>query len=166
MRVALRGALAQAPGAVLALASVQEHQTDGCLLGRGEQFEQFERRVVSPVQIVEHEAERLLAREVAAQLGNVLEGLALDALSARLPQERDRVRLELDAEQVADERICVLCLGAEEPGELGLQLEGVSAPQASRAYAEPLAEQFAYRVVGRALGVGNRSPLDEAMRSR
>jgi hypothetical protein len=90
---------------LLALAPVQKHQDRRCLVAEVEELlDQCERRPVGPVQVFEHETQRLFAREGLEQGRNRLEGLALDGVAAQVLQPPVVGAFERDAEQRAEKR--------------------------------------------------------------
>ena len=106
VRMPLACPLTEPPRPVVAFAAIEEQEADRCLLCRRQKLlDELEARVVSPLEVVEDEAEWPLARESAAELGEELEGLSLDALAARLTQPFECIGLQLQAQQAADERV-------------------------------------------------------------
>ena len=145
---------AQPPGSVVSFTAVEQYEAERSFLGRRQQLlDQLERRVVGPVQVVEYETKRPIQREPAAELGEELERLALDCLSAGLAKALAGVRLQLEPEQAAEKGIRRIGVVAEESPELGLELESRARLRGVSADAEPLSEEVADRVVGKALRV-------------
>ena len=159
----LARALAEAPGAVLALGAVEEDEPDGRLLGHAQRLlEQLERRLVRPVEILEDDAERLLLGEPVEQLREDLDRLVLDALAVQLADLLRLVGLEREPQEVGEERVGVVGLLPEDLGELRLQLETHARLGRRRADAQPVAQEVADGGVGEALRVRDRPALDEA----
>ena len=163
VRIALPGELAQAPGAVLALAAVEQHETDGRLLGHREQLtEERERGVVGGVQVLEDEADGGSGGETGDDLLEQLECLVLERLPGELADPRLVDRLEGQAEQARDERVRDLGVGAQESGKLRLQLEAQTCLGLPAGERQPVPQQVAHRPVRRVARVGDRAALDEA----
>ena len=93
---------------------MDEQEADRRLLGRGQQLvEQRERRLVRPVQILEHQAERAFSCERADELVEPVERLVLDRVAREIADPLLLLRLEREAEQAGEERIGLVCLVAE-----------------------------------------------------
>ena len=164
VRVALARALAQPPRTVLALGAVEEEERDGGLVRDAEEgLEQFERRLVGPVEVLEDEAERLLVGELVDELREDFERPRLDALSVQLADGALGLGLEGHPDEAREERVRLLgFVFAQQVGELGLQLQADARLRRRRAHAEPLPEEVADRPVGEGLRVGDPARLDEA----
>ncbi len=162
VRVALPGALAKAPHAVLALGAVEEEERHRRLLRHAqERLDQLEGRLVGPVQVLEDEADGLLLGELADELVEGFEGGGLDALAVQLADALRGIGLQREVQEVGEERVDLLGLLAEELGELGLELQPDARLGRRGADAEPLAQEVPDRPVGERLRVGDRAAFDE-----
>jgi hypothetical protein len=137
VRITLPGELAELPGAVLALGSVEEDERDRLFLGEREQrLQELEGCLVRPVEILQHEAQSALLGKRPDELVDGLEGLALDAVAGELLDLLGKVRLERYSEQCREEGIGGL-REAVQVGETGFQLEasarlGIGDPRPSQ----------------------------------
>ena len=136
---------------------VHEQQDDRLLLRELEQLlEQLERRLVREVQVLEHEAHRLLSRERAHELGDRLVRLALHRVARERVEPLRRVLLERESEQRREKRIERVRLPAERGCELHLQLEPHARLGIGHSESKARAQQLAQRVVGNVLRVRDR----------
>src|SRR6478672_9517965 len=79
VREALPRLLPEMPGRMLPLASVEEHERNRLFFHQVQKLdEQLERRLVRPMQVVEHDARRMLFREPCDEGTERVDGLALD----------------------------------------------------------------------------------------
>ena len=113
------GTVDELPGGVFGVAAMDEHEADRGLLGRGKQLvEQRERRLVRPVEILEHETQRALSRERVDELVEPVERLVLDGVGREVAHPLLLLRLERQAEQGGEQGIGLVCLVGERAGEL------------------------------------------------
>ncbi len=98
---------------------MDEHEADRSLLGCGKQLvEQRERRLVRPVEILEHETQRALSRKRIDELVEPVEHLVLDGVAREVADPLPLLRLEHQAEQGGQQGIGLVCLVGERAGEL------------------------------------------------
>jgi hypothetical protein len=116
--------LAEVPRRVLALAAIEEAEPDrGLVRHRQQRLQQPERRVVSPVEILEDKAQRGLLGQAVDEVREHLERLVLKALPVQVADALGGVRLEGQAKQTRDERVGIARGLAENTRQLGLEIE-------------------------------------------
>jgi hypothetical protein len=148
---------------VLPLRAREEEERHRLLLGHAEEgFEQLERGLVRPVEVLEDEAERLLLGQLADELVEDLERTRLDRLSVELADALRGIRLEREAEDAGEEGIGLLGVVAEQVRELGLELEAHARLGCRGTDLEPFSEEVSKRPVREGLRVRDAAPLDEA----
>ena len=104
------GAVDELPGGVIGVAAMDEQEAERGLLGRGKQLvEQRERRLVRPVEILEHQAQRSFSCERADELVEPVERLVLDRVACEIADPLLLLRFEHQAEQAGEEGIGLVC---------------------------------------------------------
>ncbi len=157
------GAVDEVPGGVIGVASMDDQEPDGGLLGRGKQLlEQRERGLVGPVEILEHQAQRPFSRQGEDELVEPVERLLPDGVGGEVAHPLLLLRLEHHAEQGGEEGIGLVCLLSERAGELHSELQADASFGLGDAEAEPGAKQLAHRPVGNGLCVGHGVTGEEA----
>src|SRR6266540_740978 len=97
--IASAGAVDELPRRVIRVAAMDEHESDRGLLGRGKELvEQRERRLVRPMEILEHQTQRVLARKRADEQVEPVERLAADGVGCEVADPLFLPRLEREAE--------------------------------------------------------------------
>ena len=160
VRVALAGALADPPRAGVAVGPVEEGDPDRVALGQVEQLlDQVERRLVGPVQVLEHEQHRPLARERAHEILDRVDAAPVHRLAAQLAQAGGGLGVGREAEQAGQERVDVVGV-VEERLDGRLQVEPDARLARRGARAEPVAQELADGAVRERLGVGEAAALE------
>jgi hypothetical protein len=148
---------------VLTLAAIEQHQCRCLPVGEPEQLlDELQRRLVRPVQILEEEAEGVLARERLEERRHGLERLPLHGVTAQAAEPLVVRSLEAEPEQRGEKRIHGLGLPVERGGQRGLQLEPQPALGLGGPEAEPATQEVAHRPEGSLRRVRGRVPDEEA----
>ena len=115
VRILAQRQLAQAPGCVVALVPLGDHEQDRSLLGEAEELlAQLHRGRVGPMQVLERHHDRPVGGKAAQNGRDDLEGLVLERLRGELGQLRRGVRLERQAEERAQVRVDLVAALREE----------------------------------------------------
>ena len=114
------------------------------------------------MEILEDEAQRPLASERADELEEPVERLALDGIAREAAEALLLLRLERQAEKRGEERVGLLRLIAEAPGELGAELDADSRLRVGQADTEPASELLAHGPVRDRLRVRDRVAREKA----
>ncbi len=122
MRELTRGLLAHRPRGVVGVGPLRDDQEDGRVLGHGQQLlGQLQRGRVGPVDILEHEHDRALRRELLDQVADDLECAVLQRLRRELGQAARELRLGCQSEQRGEVRVVVVGTLARELVERAAQ---------------------------------------------
>ena len=139
---------------MLSFAPVEQHERDRLFFHQVQELdEQLQRGLVCPMQVVEHDARRTLFREPCNEGAERVDRLALDAVPAERPDALGSVGLELEPEEIGEERVDVVCLRRSRPGERRLQLEPDAGFRGRCADTEPGTQEIAKGPVRKRLGI-------------